>query len=213
MIQIRDTLSKSEYLPFLYVEEIQLRDFLRALGIKTTKKYSNALDFLKVTTKLKKREEGVTHIEGHIFPVVYEFARHTYNNEIQIEEDDLVLALLHDIVENNAGQTFSFSLINTKFGTRISKLISEITNPTPQASKELNDSEIERYIKHLLATNNSNVHLIKSIDLLHELSSALAFRHDQEKTKRDLERFLKFVPVFQKIGYATELIKQLSYQD
>ncbi|MDQ6984685.1 MAG: hypothetical protein Q9M76_00105 [Candidatus Dojkabacteria bacterium] len=143
------------------------------------------------------RKHQGNHYEDHILPILSEFIN-TYSSQLHNIEDTIIVILLHDILED-IDRSLS-KIISKIFGRRILEIIQDLTKEdyedfsgeTTAVKKKQRD---EKYLTQLLNSKYFEVRVVKSIDMIQNLSCSFRYSNDDPFTLVYIKKIIMFKEV------------------
>jgi (p)ppGpp synthase/HD superfamily hydrolase len=120
----------------------------------------NALDFASIAHDGQKRKDGITPYIAHPFGVGIILLEHGYS------DDTVIAGILHDVVEDTK---FSLTDIQEKFGEKVSKIVSGVTEDKNISSRK---ERLEKYLLNLKNSDN-DTRAVCVADMLHNRQSLI----------------------------------------
>jgi len=165
------------------VRESDLRLELARLGL-LVEKVESAIALARQVHQQHRRDDGSPYLDEHVFPVVAEMAKYVVDrNAVEPPEAAVVVALLHDVLEESAQVTVSD--LERDFGPDVATAVELLTKPKSSASHHNpRDFEAEREEQYMsrVASGPLLVRLVKVFDRLNNL----ACLHKSSPSKRAL---------------------------
>lgn len=136
-----------------------------------TKKINEAIEVATILHQGQKRKDGYVPYVAHPIAVAL------IVNEYTKDEDVVIAALLHDILEDVDEDDYGIMNMKSQFGERVLKLVQAVSEPQVfNVSRK--DSWKERklaYLEHL-STADEGALIISAADLYHNMHSYLVIR-------------------------------------
>ena len=180
------------------VTESQLLEKLATLGISRNSLILRAIAQTTKSHQDQVRGNGVSTVEGHVFPVALDFVEYREHFGRVIKPEEVVAALLHDVPEDDP--SYPLSSVERDFGPRVTHLVAPLTKPPLELfpGKTRDDQSFHRLISYLLDLTDGPItsREIKVIDNTNNASSIHLLREDQAHVLRKIQQsrnhFIKF---------------------
>lgn len=154
-------------------------------------RWNNALDALALVRNEMNAEKGYTRHNGtHYYYHPVDVAQKLINFGIR-DEDIIVAALLHDIVEDVP--YFNIKIIQDKFGERVAIMVNLVTKK-PNINYKISEN-LNEYLDNI--SKNYGAALIKTVDRIHNFGTLKDATPDK-KIRQANETQLYFIPFFKK---------------
>lgn len=165
--------------------ERQLEETLSILG------FTNALRALDLVKSEMCIEKGFKRYDGsHFYYHCVDVAQELLNFGIR-DEDIIVAALLHDIVEDVKG--FTVKMIEEKFNSNVATMV-DLVSKKPDVNYKITEN-MEKYLYDI--SNNIGAALIKTADRMNNFGT-LKDAPLKQRMKQALETSTFFIPFFKK---------------
>ena len=149
-----------------------------------------AYDMAKTAHSGQKRKDGspyVTHVVA-----AAEIAL-----EMGLDEDSIIAALLHDVVEDTS---LTHADIAKQFGTAVADIVEGVTKLTRVQYTSKEDEQMENLRKMLMAmAKDIRVILIKIADRLHNMRT-MAYQTPEKQRSKSLETMEIYAPIAHRLG-------------
>ena len=166
-----------------FVSEADLRSRLARFGLLGDT-LTAAIDLAKEVHRHQRRDDGSSYLDEHVFPVAAEMAKYVVDRHaVEPPEAAVVVALLHDVLEESAQVTVSD--LEWDFGPDVATAVELLTKPKSSASHHNpHDFETEREEQYMsrVASGPLLVRLVKVFDRLNNL----ACLHKSSSSKRSI---------------------------
>lgn len=168
---------------------------LKAYGANGRQKILEALEFARQAHHGQLRRSGQPYITHPV-------AVAEYLIDIQMDDDTVVAALLHDTLEDTA---VTYEMIADKFGPKVAELVDGVTkigqiDYAPSGNAHRQSASIENVRKLLLAMSNDlRVIMIKLSDRRHNLST-LQYLASDDRQRIARESLDVFAPLADRLG-------------
>ncbi len=132
----------------------------------------------------QRRAGGGPYLEEHVYPITVAVARFLAGRDRAGARDAVVVALLHDTIEDST--TVTGDLIEARFGHGIARRVNLLTKPEkrPGTSSEETEGAEERYVRGIREADFAT-RAIKVLDRLNNL--AAVHQRDRERRRRYLD--------------------------
>ncbi|HHV41953.1 MAG TPA: bifunctional (p)ppGpp synthetase/guanosine-3',5'-bis(diphosphate) 3'-pyrophosphohydrolase [Clostridiaceae bacterium] len=149
-----------------------------------------AYDFAKLAHKDQKRATGEPYI-------VHPVAAAEILLDLEVDQDTLIAALLHDTVEDTE---VSLSEIEESFGTDVANLVDGVTKLSKFSYSTQEEIQAENYRKMFLAmARDIRVVLIKLADRLHNMRT-MDYKNDSKQIDKSRESLDIYAPLAHRLG-------------
>ncbi len=127
----------------------------------------------------QRRAGGGPYLEEHIYPIAASVARFLAGHERSSARSGVVVALLHDTIEDSS--TVTSAVIESRFGPDIARRVDLLTKPEkrPGNSAEMTEDEEERYVRGIREADFVT-RAVKVLDRLNNLAAV----HQRERERR-----------------------------
>ena len=140
--------------------------------------------------------EGQTRRSGEPY-VMHPVAVAEIAQEIGLDVDSIVAALLHDVIEDTK---FGFEDVRARFGQHIAEIVDGVSKLTRVQYTYKEDEQMENLRKMFLAmAKDIRVILIKIADRLHNMRTA-QYWSDQKRREKALETMEIYAPLAHRLG-------------
>ena len=117
--------------------------------------------------------------------------------EMGLDEDSIIAALLHDIIEDTS---FTYADITKRFGATVADLVDGVTKLTRVQYTSKEDEQMENMRKMLMAMSRDiRVILIKIADRLHNMRT-MEYQTPEKQRSKSLETMEIYAPIAHRLG-------------
>ena len=145
----------------------------------------------------KKAHEGQLRKDGVSPYVSHCIAAADITVDMGLDEDSIVAALLHDLIEDTA---MTHADIARQFGTAVADIVEGVTKLTRVQYTNIEDEQMENIRKMLIAmAKDIRVILIKIADRLHNMRT-MAYQSKEKQRTKSLETMEIYAPIAHRLG-------------
>ena len=149
-----------------------------------------AYDTARIAHSGQKRKDGTPYVTHCI-------AAADISVDMGLDEDSVVAALLHDVIEDT---TLTHADIAHQFGTPVADIVEGVTKLTRVQYTSKEDEQMENLRKMLLAmAKDIRVILIKIADRLHNMRT-MDYQHPEKQRQKSLETMEIYAPIAHRLG-------------
>ncbi len=149
-----------------------------------------AYDTARIAHSGQKRKDGTPYVTHCI-------AAADISVDMGLDEDSIVAALLHDVIEDT---TLTHADIAHQFGTPVADIVEGVTKLTRVQYTSKEDEQMENLRKMLLAmAKDIRVILIKIADRLHNMRT-MDFQNPEKQRQKSLETMEIYAPIAHRLG-------------